>query len=63
MDYRGLVAAIIAGSLGITMIIGAVGLVMRNTPISERGLNAVIAIGSALAGGVAGYIGGRRTNG
>jgi hypothetical protein len=63
MDYRGLAAAIVSGSLGITMIIGVIGLVIRNAPISERGLNAVIAVGSALAGGVAGYLGGRRNNG
>jgi hypothetical protein len=62
-DYRGIAALIIALSLGATMILGMIGLIWHGKDLGERGLNAFIAIGSGLAGGVAGYIGGKMSNG
>ncbi len=59
IDYRGLAAAIIATSLGLAIVISVTGLAWRDRPLQESGRDALIAIGSALVGALAGYMGGR----
>jgi hypothetical protein len=63
LDYRGISAVIISLALGGTILLGAFGVVYHGKELGERGLNVFIALGSALAGGVAGYIGGKMSNG
>jgi hypothetical protein len=61
MDYRGLSALVIAGSLGLGLVIGIAGHVWTGTPLTEQGGEALVAIGGALVGAIAGYIAGRRS--
>lgn len=63
MDYRGIVALIIAISVGATLILGIGGLAWWGKPLTEAGGEALVALGGALVGALAGYIAGRQTNG
>jgi hypothetical protein len=62
-DYRGLAAVVIAIALGCTLVVGILSVAWRGHPLSEQGSDALIAIGSALAGALSTYIGGRIANG
>lgn len=59
MDYRGVVALIIAVSVGGALIVGIGGLAWQGRPLSETGGEALVALGGAMVGALAGYIAGR----
>jgi hypothetical protein len=63
LDYRGLAAIIIASALGAVLIIGVLSVAWRGHALSQQGTDVLIAIGSALAGALSTYIGGRIANG
>jgi hypothetical protein len=62
LDYRGLAAIIIAVALGSTLVIGVLSVAWRGRALSQQGTDVLIAIGSALAGSLSTYIGGRIAN-
>jgi hypothetical protein len=59
MDYRGIAALVIALALGLTMVLSIAGLIFWNRPLGEKGAEALIAIGGAMVGMLASYIGGK----
>jgi hypothetical protein len=62
MDYRGVAAVILAGSIGLTLVISAAAVGFAGRALSEAGSEALIGIGGALIGALAGYIAGKNGN-
>jgi hypothetical protein len=58
IDYRGLSAVIIAAALGLALVIGVSELAFTHRILGEAGSEVLIAVGGALVGALAGYIGG-----
>lgn len=58
-DYRGISALILAIAIGLTFIIGMGAIAIWGRPIGETGGEALIALGGAVVGLLAGYIAGR----
>jgi uncharacterized membrane protein YqgA involved in biofilm formation len=56
-DYAGIVAVILAVTLGIVLIVACIALVILNRPISEAGGRLLTTIGAGLVGALATYVG------
>jgi hypothetical protein len=57
MNYRGIAAVILAISLGVAVVAAVVGLAWRDKPMAEVGGQVLLAIGSAMVGALATYMG------
>jgi hypothetical protein len=58
-DYRGIAAVILAASVGLTMVLATAAAGFSGRVLSEAGSEALIAIGGAAVGALAGWIAGR----
>lgn len=56
MDYRGIAAVIVAFALGLTLVIGIGGGVWLGRSLGESGGDALVALGGAMVGALAGYL-------
>jgi hypothetical protein len=62
MNYRGIIAVIIAGSLGLSIILAVASLAWRNRPLAEHGAEALMVAINTLGIGF-GYYMGKQSNG
>lgn len=59
MDYKGVVATIIAGTLGASLMLAVVSISWQHRPIGEKGSEAMVAIISGLLVALGYYMGGK----
>jgi hypothetical protein len=57
MNYRGIAAIIIAGTVGGALLATVIGLAVMDRQLGEVGGDALIALGGALVGALATYLG------
>lgn len=62
IDWRGLIAAILAFGLSVTLILGVAGGVWANRPIGEKGAEVMIAICVAMIAAISAYFATRNNN-
>lgn len=62
MEWRGLIAAILAGGLALTLIIGVSGATWQGRPLGEKGGEVLVGIFVAMAAGVTAYLAARNGN-
>lgn len=56
IDWRGLIAAIMAGGLALTLVIGVFGAVWQGRPVGEKGGEVLVGIFVAMAAGIGTYL-------
>lgn len=61
-DYRGLAALILAIAIGLTFVIATGSLAWAGKSFSDVGGEALVALGGAVVGALAGYITGRHVD-
>lgn len=63
MNWRGLIAAIMAGGLALTLVVGVTGAVWQGKfPLGDKGGEALIAIAVAMATAISTYFATRNGN-
>lgn len=62
MDWRGLIAAILAGGLAFTLVVGVGGAVWQGRALGEKGGEVLIAICVAAVSAISTYLASRRNN-
>lgn len=60
MEWKGLIAAILAGGLAFTLVIGVAGAVWQGRPVGERGGEVLIAICVAAVSAISTYLANKR---
>jgi hypothetical protein len=61
-DYQGIVAVILAASVGLVLVIGTAGIIWQGRSLSEAGGEILIGLGGTLVGGLVGYLAGRQSD-
>lgn len=59
MDYKGIVATIIAGTLGASLMLAVVSISWQHRPLGDKGNEAMVAIISGMLVALGYYMGGR----
>lgn len=61
-DYRGLIGLVLAVALGLMLVIGVTGAAWYGRPLTDAGRELIVALGGAIVGALAGFLGGRFIN-
>ena len=59
MEWRGLIAAILAGGLALTLVLGVAGAVFEGRPLGEKGGEVLVGICVALVAAISTYFASR----
>lgn len=62
MEWRGLIAAILAGGMALTLVIGVTGAVWQGRPIGERGGEVLVGIFVAMGTAIGVYLAARNSH-
>jgi hypothetical protein len=60
VDYQGIVAIILATSVGLVLVVGTAGIVWQGRSLSDAGGEILVGLGGTLVGGLVGFLAGRQ---
>jgi hypothetical protein len=59
VDYQGIVAVVLAASVGITLMVATIGIIWQRRSLSEAGGEVLIGLIGTIVGGLVGYLAGK----
>jgi hypothetical protein len=62
IDYQGIVAVVLAASVGITLMVATIGIIWQRRSLSEAGGEVLIGLIGTVVGGLVGYLAGKSSS-